>query len=916
MAEYNLGTARGVIEIDYTGKPAVDQATEDIEGIGKTGGKTDASLKKVGTAAGVTGLAIAGGFGLAIKAASDFEYGLDGIQAVSGATAGEMDAVRKKALQLGADTAFSAGEASTAMEELVKAGISIPDVLNGAADSVVALAAAGNIDLPAAATIAANAMNQFGLEADKMPGIADKIAGAANASAIDVSDFGQSMSQVGAVANLAGLSFDDTALAIAAMGNAGVKGSDAGTSLKTMIMNLQPQTKKQAGLMKELGIITKDGTNQFFDASGKMKSMSEISGVLGKSLDGMSDKQKTMALQTLFGSDAVRAAAVVADTGSAGFDKLGASIDKTKAADVAADRMGNMKGSLEQLKGSAETMAITVGSVFIPALTSLIDKLTGLVNWFTNLSGTQQKWLIGTIAAVGGILLLVAAFIKIVSFVKNFIAAVKAVQAAWVALNITFSISPLGLIIIAIIALVVALVLLYKKNEAFRALVQKVWAAIKSAIGAVVDWITGTAVPWLINAWNTIKEGAQSLWDSIVSVWNSIKDGIASAVNAIKTVITTVFGIIKTVVMTYFNIYKTIIMTVLNVIKAIWTGVWNFFAPVIRGVFDIISAIIEVAVAWIKVFIQAGLNFILGVWRSIWNTIMAVVTPVWNFIKTMITIAIGQIKTVINTVLNVIRAVWTTVWNAIKAVAQRVWNSIKAYIIGPIQAIAARIASWIATAKSVISAGFNAVKSKVASIWQSIIGVIAGKIATIKDKISGMISTVKGFFSGAIGWLKQAGIDIVQGLINGVTSMIKNVGDALSGIADKIRGFLPGSPIREGPLKEHGWNDGKPGARLVQSLASGIEDEIPALERAFANLPTDVPISLGSADVALAGSASRTGTGVVAAEADTAAAGALRLVEGRLALDPSGRAFISGVAQEVVDTDKSFAGTTGRMGGF
>jgi TP901 family phage tail tape measure protein len=331
-------------------------------------------------------------------AAANFEQRLSAIKAVSGATEGQMGKLSDKALQLGKDTQFSAGESAQAMEELIKAGLSVGDVLNGAADATVNLAAAGEVSMPEAATIASNAMNQFGLSAKDMVGVADQIAGAANASAIDVSDFGQSLAQVGAVANLAGVDFKDTATAIAIMGNAGIKGSDAGTSLKSMLSRLQPTTKKQASLMKELGIVTKDGSNQFYDQAGNLKDLGKVSGVLQNSLKGMTKQQKQAALQTLFGSDAIRAAAVLSDKGAKGFDKMSAAMGKVKAADVAATKMDNFKGSIEQMKGSLETLGITMGSVLLPGLRKVVDALTEVINWVTNLRSGQQKAIVAGLA--------------------------------------------------------------------------------------------------------------------------------------------------------------------------------------------------------------------------------------------------------------------------------------------------------------------------------------------------------------------------------------------------------------------------------------------------------------------------------------------------------------------------------------
>jgi TP901 family phage tail tape measure protein len=411
-SNYDLGTATGRVEIDYNGR-GVDQAEAGLGRLDRaantTGRSVGASAKAFDQAANVSlvaGGTIAAGLAVSYMTATDFEFQMSAIQAVSGATAEEMGLINKAALRIGKDTAFGATEAAQAMEELVKAGISVDDVLNGAADATVALAAAGGVDLPTAATIAANAMNQFGLAAADLVGVTDTIAGAANASAIDMNQFAYSMSQVGAVANLAGLSFDDTALAIAEMGNAGIVGSDAGTSLKTMLLNLIPSTKKQTTAMSDLGLITEDGTNRFYDQEGRLKSLRDIQEILGKSLEGLTEKQKQMALEAIFGSDAIRGAAVLAGEGAAGFDKMSEAINKVSAADVAATRLENFSGSIEQLKGGLETLAIQVGQLLLPALTSIV---IGLTNFMDVVLEAPEGLLKTAVAAAGiGAALLIA----------------------------------------------------------------------------------------------------------------------------------------------------------------------------------------------------------------------------------------------------------------------------------------------------------------------------------------------------------------------------------------------------------------------------------------------------------------------------------------------------------------------------
>lgn len=351
--------------------------SKGVAGLAKTAGK----FTLVGTAVAVAGgaaLGFANGMRTSITTAATFESKLNGIKAVSGATGAEMKKLSDKALQLGKDTTFGASDAADAMSELVKAGVSIPDVLNGAADATVALAAASGVELPEAATIASNAMNQFGLTAKDLPKVVDSIAGAANASAIDVSDFGQSMSQVGAVANGLGVPFKDVSVAVAELGNAGIKGSDAGTSLKTMLTRLVPSTKAAKAEMADLGLYTEKGGSAFFDAKGKILPFEQIQGKLARATRNLTDEQKAQSLQTIFGSDAQRAAIILTENGAKGFEKMASAIGKVKAADVAKTRLEGFNGALEQLKGSLETGAITFGTRLLPVLTSGVDGLTKL----------------------------------------------------------------------------------------------------------------------------------------------------------------------------------------------------------------------------------------------------------------------------------------------------------------------------------------------------------------------------------------------------------------------------------------------------------------------------------------------------------------------------------------------------------
>lgn len=371
----------------------VGGAISSLNSLESTAGKIGGAMVGIAetalkAAAAVTALGVATAAGFtasSVKVAADFQQQISAISAVSSKAqvdaVGGMKAISDAALELGKATSFTATQAAAGMEEMVKAGVSLQDVMGGGAKAALDLAAAGALSVSEAATVASNAMNAFALSGKDLPHIADALANAANASATDVHQLGFALAAVGAVAHTIGFSFDDTTTAIALFANAGLKGSDAGTSLKTMLLNLSPSTKTATKEMQALGIITEDGSNKFFDAQGNVKSMAEVAGVLQTATANLTKEQKINALQTIFGTDAIRAAAIMAEQGAAGFDAMTqAQKEVGGASAVAKERLNNLKGALEQLGGSWEVIRIKMGSPFLPILTKAALALTDALN--------------------------------------------------------------------------------------------------------------------------------------------------------------------------------------------------------------------------------------------------------------------------------------------------------------------------------------------------------------------------------------------------------------------------------------------------------------------------------------------------------------------------------------------------------
>jgi len=347
-------------------------------------GGVSSSMKLVGkvaagvAVAGVTALGAA--IGSSLAAAKEFDQVMSGAKAVLGATDETMGQLTDTALRLGKETAFSAAEAAGAIEMLAKNGLSASQILGGAADATVALAAATGADLRTAADVATDAMASFNIRADQMATAINGISAVTVNSKFDINDYALALAQGGGVAASVGVSFADFNTTIAAISPLFASGSDAGTSFKTFLQRLVPASNPASDAMKRLGLMTEDGANAFFDSAGKMKSMANIAGILQDALGGLSDEQKTQALSTIFGTDSMRAAAALAGVGRDKFMELADSMSQVDAQAQALTRLDNLAGDMEQLSGSIETVRIKAGRAFTPLARTAVRLFTDQVN--------------------------------------------------------------------------------------------------------------------------------------------------------------------------------------------------------------------------------------------------------------------------------------------------------------------------------------------------------------------------------------------------------------------------------------------------------------------------------------------------------------------------------------------------------
>lgn len=830
MADYNLGTARGRIEIDATG------AKTGIDAAGKSASELEGKTKGAGMSAAALGLSLVGigtaalgAFGYAVKVAADFEKTLSGFKAVTGATAEQLDQVRQKALQLGADTKFSAAEAADAMVELGKQGLSVDQIMGGAADATTALAAAGEIALPEAAGIAAAALNQFKLSASELPHVADLLAGAANASATGVSELGLALSYVGPTAKAVGLSIEDTTSALALFANNGIDANKAGTALRSILSRLVPASKPAANSMRELGLITADGKNQFFDATGKVKSFAEVIDILNGATKNLTAEQKINALQNIFGTEALSAANVMAAETAGTFGDLSKRIGDVKAWDVANERMNNLAGSMEQLRGSVETTLIKAGSQFQLGVKGIVDGLTKIVNFLGDLNPDIQKWIGYLVAGGGAAAVFVGGLILIVD-------AVEKTKGAFAALNFVMQNNPLVRFITIAVLVAAALYGLYKNVEGFRNVVDGAWEKVQPFIDGLREFFTGSVVPAAQNFWKTLTDGIQVFIDA----WNGMQVGggdnnfFTSLANAAKTIRPIFDNMVEGVgrFVAAWNGMPTAstdnpffkLVTLLGAgLRVLWDTAQQV-APVLANMF---GGAFGSAVSWlVDTAVPAIINGFTSFANFITNTALPAIEHFASFAQEQLGLFFGWLQANVGPVVTALGELFSAWLVKVQAAfeAAKIVIGVALVVIGAIIGAAVAAIVWVWTNFG------DKILAVITIVWDLIKGVVEGALQVIR----GIINVITGIISGDWGKVWEGIVNILQGVWNVmwaiVSSALELIWNTIKGIGSVIAAIWSGIWDLAANILSSKWNEIKnavsEGINTVVGWISGLKDRI------------------------------------------------------------------------------------------
>ncbi|CDE49517.1 phage tail tape measure protein TP901 family core region [Firmicutes bacterium CAG:460] len=547
--------------------------------------------------------AVVGGIGVAgLKTAADFEEAMSSVKAISGATGDDFQKLKEKAEYMGATTKFTATESANAMYYMALAGWKTQDMLDGL-EGIMYLAAASGEDLAMVSDIVTDGLTALGYAADQSTHYADVFAKTVTNSNSTVETLGEAMKYVGPIAGALNISVEDTATALGLMANAGVKSSQAGTSLRGILQRLATNTSGARDEMESLGV-------KIFDQNGKMRDFGDIMNDARIKLSKLTDQQKTSLAKTVAGTTAMSGFLAIVNSSDADFEKLTNAINDC---DGAAKKMSeimidNAKGQLTIIKSQLEGIAIQLSQYVFPFIKSILSLIQTLLTKLSELSPTQQKILLivtGLIIALGPLLIVIG---KIGTGISSLISAFKFLGpllsgAKTAVAGFTAGFNPVILIIAAVAAAVVGIGYLIYKN------------------------------------WDDICSWTRNLADNISAIWNNITEFFK---NLFSTDWTETFGLIGNLlngvyanIENFINAFKEIFKGIITFIKGVFTGDWKMawegVKSIFKGVFDLLYSI---AVSPLNMIISA-INLMISGLNKIIEGINKIKIPDWDWLGSL-----------------------------------------------------------------------------------------------------------------------------------------------------------------------------------------------------------------------------------------------------------------------------------------
>ena len=697
----DVGSAVGYLDLDISGflaglRSAQSEADTARKNIATKIGNNLQSAGKSMTSAGSTltktvttpvlGLGTA-----AVKVTSDFESAMSKVSAISGATGGDLDALNKKAQEMGAKTKFSATESAEAFTYMAMAGWKTEDMLSGI-DGIMSLAAADGLDLATTSDIVTDALTAFGLSASDSGHFADVLAKASSNANTNVSMLGESFKYAAPVAGALGYSAEDTAIALGLMANAGIKGSQGGTALRGSLTRLIKPTDEAAVLMEQYGL-------SMTNADGSMKSLGEVMNMLRDKLGGLTEAEQAQVAAQIFGQEAMSGMLAIINASDSDYAKLTDAIyDADGAAQQMADTMlDNLSGQLTLLKSALEGLAIQFGEILMPYIKQFVTWLQNLTQKLQELTLKQKEQIVkwaAIAAAIGPVLMVLG---KLTSSVGSIIT--------------TFGKIPGALV---------------KAKSAFTA-VSAAIGGISAPVVAVVA-VIGVLIAAFANLWKTNEEFRNkmtAIWDGIKSKFESFAQGIVDRLNALGFDFEN-FG---------------------EVVKAIWDGFCSLLAPIFEGVFNQVSVILGSVLDALTGIFDVFIGIFTGNWDQAWQGVKEIFGAVWDLIKGTFESWAMAFKGIADTVLGWFGTTWDETWTNIKQFFVDIWNGITSFFSNVISSIKMAVSNFITTIINFFAQLPTNIANFITNAYNSVVTWVSNMVAKAREMGQNFLNAVVSFFT-------------------------------------------------------------------------------------------------------------------------------------------------------------------------
>lgn len=722
----NMGTAIAYLELDTSKfSKGFVSAYNDLKVFGDKSATAEQKLNGLSSAFKTTGslltknitLPIVGVGAAAVKTATDFEAGMSEVKAISGATATEFDALRDKAIEMGAKTKFSASDSADAFKYMAMAGWDASQMMDGIA-GIMDLAAASGEDLATTSDIVTDALTAFGLQASDSAHFADVLAQASSKSNTNVGLMGETFKYVAPVAGSLGYSIEDTAVAIGLMANSGIKGSQAGTALRSTITRLAKPVGEAKVAVEELGI-------SITNADGTMKPLSQTMEELREKFAGLTEEQKAQYAAMLAGQEGMSGLLAIVNASDEDFQKLTDEINNANGAaqDMADIMMDNTAGAIEQLKGALESAGILIGEQLTPYIRKLAEWITGLVEKFNSLSEEEQEQIVKfglILAAIGPVLLILA---KVISVVTTITKAFKLLGTTMTTIKTSVDLVKAG----------------YAGLATQMGGIPKLVAGISTGFGGMLAPVMAVVavVTTLIGAFVTLWKTNEDFRNKMTEIWNDIKtlinnffDGVVERINALG--------------FDFENITE--------VIKTVWFALCDILAPVFEGAFNTIAIILDGVLNQILSIMDIFVGLFTGNWEQLGEGVKGVVSGIIETLANLGSNILTCLTTILSNVIswgaNIIAQARQTASNFVSSFISFI-TSLPSKVWGIISQIPSKVS---AIGSQLYSAGRNIFQSLwngIKSIGESILGWVSDFAGKISSFVSGIVDGFQKIVSGA-----------------------------------------------------------------------------------------------------------------------------------------------------------------------